>query len=277
MKAKIISLPGDGIGPEVVEAADALIKTVAEIFEHDFEISQFPIGGCAIDAHSNPLPNETLNACQEADAILLGAVGGPKWDDPTAKVRPEQGLLGLRKSLDLYANLRPVQPHPDLIGSSPLRPEKIAGVDLVVVRELTSGIYFGQPRQRKMVDGQAHAVDTMTYSEPEIERVARLAFSLSQQRKKKVTSVDKANVLECSRLWRETVSKVSESYPDVTLEHILVDAATMHLLTRPNSFDVILTANMFGDILCMNRSTVQLQILPARGSPTRSERYTQQH
>jgi 3-isopropylmalate dehydrogenase len=190
-----------------------------------------------------------LNACQGADAILLGAVGGPKWDDPAAHVRPEGGLLLLRKKLQVFANLRPVKPHPDLLEASPLRPERLAGVDTLVVRELTGGIYFGEPRLRKVVDGRVQAIDTMAYSDAEIRRVADLAFQLARGRSGKVTSVDKANVLECSRLWRQTVSEVGEDYPDVTLEHILVDAAAMFLLQRPASFDVILTANMFGDIL----------------------------
>jgi 3-isopropylmalate dehydrogenase len=186
---------------------------------------------------------------------LLGAVGGPRWDDPSAKIRPEQGLLGLRKSLDLFGNLRPVQPHPDLFATSPIRAERLAGVNLLVVRELTSDIYFGQPRLRRKVRGtngnadEEQAVDTMTYTESEVRRVARLAFDLARQRRKKVTSVDKANVLECSRLWRQVVSRVGQDYPDVILEHVLVDAAAMFLMTRPSSFDVILTSNLFGDIL----------------------------
>ncbi len=249
MKAKITLLPGDGIGPEVVKAAAELLKTVGEVFGHQFEMETFLIGGCAIDEYGDPLPENTLKACREADAILLGAVGGPKWDDPSAKVRPEQGLLGLRKNLDLFANLRPVQPHPELVSASPLKQEYLEGVDMLVVRELTGGIYFGQPRHRQDVDGETQAVDTMVYKTSEIERAAQLAFSLAQQRKKKVTSIDKANVLETSRLWRETVSRVAEDYPAVTLEHLLVDAAAMHLLTRPSDFDVLVTANLFGDIL----------------------------
>ena len=249
MKAKIVVLPGDGIGPEVVSAGVSVLDTVARLKGHEFYFEEHLIGGSAIDAQNNPLPDETLAACSESDAILLGAVGGPKWDDPSASVRPEQGLLGLRKGLDLFANLRPVHPNPELISASPLKPEILAGVDFLVVRELTGGIYFGQPRERRSVNGQVMAVDTMLYTESEIERAARLAFSLSQQRGKKLTSVDKANVLECSRLWREVVAEVAHDFPDVVLENLLVDAAAMHLLTRPASFDVILTANMFGDIL----------------------------
>ena len=249
MKAKITVLPGDGIGPEIVSVAQDLLELVGEKFGHEFEMETHLVGGCAIDAYQNPLPEETLGACLESDAVLLGAVGGPKWDDPQAKVRPEQGLLGLRKNLDLFANLRPIKPHEDMLSASPLRPEKLEGVDYVVVRELTGGIYFGVPRERRENNGVLEAVDTMVYSVPEIERVARLGFELAQQRGGKLTSVDKANVLESSRLWRETVVNLAPEYPDVELEHLLVDAAAMYLLTRPSSFDVILTSNMFGDIL----------------------------
>jgi 3-isopropylmalate dehydrogenase len=249
MKATISLLPGDGIGPEVVSAACDLLTVVGEAFNHQFETHQYLIGGCAIDATGNALPDETLNACRRSDAVLLGAVGGPKWDDPTAVVRPEQGLLGVRKELGLFANLRPIKPHPALIQASAVRPERLAGVDLIVVRELTGGLYFGQPRMRRIVDGQPQAVDTMTYTESEVQRVAHLAFSLARQRRSKVTSVDKANVLECSRLWRQTVNEIAKAYPDITLEHLLVDAAAMHLITRPATFDVLLTENLFGDIL----------------------------
>jgi len=249
MRANIVLLPGDGIGPEVIGAAVQVLEAVAGSGQHAFQLQEFPIGGCAIDTRGTALPDDTLQACRQADAILLGAVGGPQWDDPTAAVRPEQGLLGLRKALDLFANLRPVRPHPALLGASPLRPERLAGVDLLVVRELTGGIYFGEPRLRRETGGELQAVDTMTYTVSEVSRVTRLAFQLARQRRGKVTSVDKANVLECSRLWRQTVSTIAVEYPEVTLEHLLVDAAAMHLLTRPASFDVILTGNLFGDIL----------------------------
>jgi 3-isopropylmalate dehydrogenase len=249
MKANITLLPGDGIGPEVVGAAVTVLESIEQIYGHEFTAHECLIGGCAIDATGSALPDETLEVCRASDAVLLGAVGGPKWDDPTAKVRPEQGLLGIRKALDLFANLRPVRPHPELLDSSPLRPERLQGVDLLVVRELTSGIYFGQPRERRMVDGEVQAVDTMSYTEGEIRRVTRLAFELARTRRKKVTSVDKANVLESSRLWRQTVTAVAGDFPDVRLEHVLVDAAAMFLVTRPAHFDVIVTANMFGDIL----------------------------
>jgi len=249
MEATIVILPGDGIGPEVAQAARMVLEAIATRFSHCFRMHVYLLGGCAIDAYGNALPDETLRACRRADAILLGAVGGPKWDNPAAAVRPEQGLLGLRKQLELFANLRPVRLHPDLLAISPLKPERLQGVDLIIVRELTGGIYFGEPRLRREVDGEIEAVDTMSYRQSEIRRVAHTALQLAAQRRKKLTSVDKANVLETSRLWRETVTQVAEEYPEVQLEHILVDAAAMYLVTRPASFDVMLTENMFGDIL----------------------------
>jgi 3-isopropylmalate dehydrogenase len=249
MQANIVLLPGDGIGTEVVTAAQAVLEAVAEKFDHTFKMEAQLVGGAAIDAEANPLPEETLGACLQADAILLGAVGGPKWDDPTAPIRPEQGLLGLRKGLNLFANLRPVKPQKDLLSASPLRPDLLDGVDLLVVRELTGGIYFGTPRERRQLNGEEQAVDTMSYTESEIRRIAHLAFQLAADRRGKLTSVDKANVLETSRLWRQTVTQVAADYPQVAFETLLVDAATMHLITRPASFDVMLTTNMFGDIL----------------------------
>ncbi|MFQ5615117.1 MAG: 3-isopropylmalate dehydrogenase, partial [Anaerolineales bacterium] len=249
MKAKIVLLPGDGIGPEVVGAAKRVLDAVGQKYGHTFKTAEHPLGGCAMDTHGTALPEETLGACLESDAVLLGAVGGPKWDDPTARVRPEQGLLGLRKGMGLFANLRPVKLHPDLVDTSPLRRERLEGVDLLVVRELTGGIYFGAPRERRRVNGEIRAVDTMVYSEHEIRRVAHLAFRAARKRRGKVTSVDKANVLETSRLWRQTVTGVAGDYPDVEYENLLVDAAAMHLLTRPATFDVMVTTNMFGDIL----------------------------
>jgi len=249
MEARIVLLPGDGIGPEVVGAGRNILACVAERFGHSFETKEYLIGGCAIDAVGVPLPDVTLAACRKAEAILLGAVGGPKWDDPNAAVRPEQGLLGLRKGLGLYANLRPVKPHPDLSQASPIHPDRLQGVDLLVVRELTGGIYFGEPRLRRRINGEEQAVDSMVYSEGEVRRVAHIAFQLALERRGKLTSIDKANVLESSRLWRQTVTAVSAEYPQITLEHLLVDAAAMHLLTRPATFDVMLTANLFGDIL----------------------------
>lgn len=249
MEAKIALLPGDGIGPEVTEAALAILSAVSRKFGHTFGTEERLIGGCAIDAHGTALPEETKAACLTADAVLLGAVGGPKWDDPAAAVRPEQGLLAIRKALGLFANLRPVRPHPLLLDASPLRPERLQGVDLLVIRELTGGIYFGVPRERRQVNGEIQAVDTLIYSQSEIRRIAHTAFQMAAGRSGKVTSVDKANVLESSRLWRQTVNEVAADYPDITLEHLLVDAAAMHLLTRPSSFDVLVTENMFGDIL----------------------------
>jgi 3-isopropylmalate dehydrogenase len=261
MEAKITLLPGDGIGAEVVAEGRKILDAVAAHFAHCFCFTEALIGGAAIDKVGDPLPDATLRACQGAVAVLLGAVGGPKWSDPRASVRPEQGLLRLRQELGLYANLRPVRVHPALADASPLRPELVHDVDLIVVRELSSGIYFGEPR----VEGDEHAVDSMVYSRVEIERIAHLAFQLARSRRAKVTSVDKANVLACSRLWRLVVNRVAQLYPDVELEHLLVDAATMHLVSRPRDFDVILTENMFGDILSDEASmlTGSLGMLPS--------------
>ncbi|HJR73854.1 MAG TPA: 3-isopropylmalate dehydrogenase [Luteimonas sp.] len=245
MHAEIVVLPGDGIGPEVTAAATAVLRAVGRRYRHRFNLHEHAIGGAAIDAHGDPLPEKTLAACRYADAVLLGAVGGPKWSDPGAKVRPEQGLLGLRKALGLYANLRPVRPHPATLGAAPIKPHLLAGVDLLVVRELTGGIYFGD----KSRDAES-ASDVCRYSVAEVERVVRRACALARQRRGHVTSVDKANVLETSRLWRETASRVArDEFPDVTLEHQLVDSMAMHLLAKPRAFDVIVTENMFGDIL----------------------------
>jgi 3-isopropylmalate dehydrogenase len=250
MEAIISLLPGDGIGVEIVRSARWVLDAVADRFEHRFHMEEYPIGGCAIDAFNDPLPDSTLAACLDADGVLLGAVGGPKWDDPGASLRPEQGLLSLRRELGLFANLRPVRPHPALLEASPLKPDRLDFVDLLIVRELTGGIYFGQPRlRRRNAEGQLEALDTMFYTEAEIRRVARVAFDLARKRQGKVSSIDKANVLESSRLWRQTVADVARDYPDVTLEHVLVDAAAMFLIARPGSFDVLLTSNMFGDIL----------------------------
>jgi 3-isopropylmalate dehydrogenase len=240
MTPGIVLLPGDGIGPEIVAAARRVLEAVGE-----FRFTEQLVGGASIDAHGNALTDEVLDACREADAVLLGAVGGPKWDttDPDAP-RPEQGLLGLRKGLGLYANLRPVRPLPALIDASPLRPDRIQGTDLLVVRELTGGIYFGDSGR----DGD-RAHDTCEYSVEEIERIARIALDAAERRRGRVTSVDKANVLETSRLWRETVTRVAGEWPSVELDHLLVDNAAMQLVSDPAAFDVILTENMFGDIL----------------------------
>ena len=250
MKAKITLLPGDGIGPEVIAAAQKILEKIGDKFGHEFEMDSQHIGGIAIDETGGALPDETLASCRKADAVLLGAVGGPKWDDPNASVRPEQGLLGLRKELGLFANLRPVQPHPELMGASPLKESYLEGVDMLILRELTGGIYFGQPSEKRInADGEEEALDTMIYSESEVHRIAKLAFEIAGERRKKVTSVDKANVLESSRLWRKTVAKLSEEYPEIELENLLIDAATMHLLSRPRDFDVMVTMNLFGDII----------------------------
>jgi 3-isopropylmalate dehydrogenase len=246
---RIVLLPGDGIGPEVVSQAVRVLNKVAGSFGFSIETSERLIGGCSIDQYGTALTDETLAECQKADAVLLGAVGGPKWDNPDGKVRPEQGLLALRKGLGVFANLRPVKVYPPLANASPLKPEKLEGVDMIVVRELTGGLYFGQPKGRSIVDGQEQAVDTLVYSEGEIRRVMRMAFQLASTRRKKVTSVDKANVLESSRLWRKIAVETAKEYPDVTLEHMLVDTASMKLIASPAAFDILVTENMFGDIL----------------------------
>lgn len=246
MDYKIAVLGGDGIGPEVTAQAAQVLEAVGQVYGHTFAYEQGLIGGIAIDTTGSPFPQETLELCQRSDAVLFGAVGGPKWDDPTAAVRPEQGLLGIRKALGLFANLRPVKLTPALIDASTIKPGVLEGTDLVVVRELTGGIYFGERGRRD--DGRT-AFDTMIYTEAEIERVLRVAFELARTRRHKVTSVDKANVLESSRLWRETALRVAKDYPDVTCEHLLVDACAMHLIRRPASFDVIVTENLFGDVL----------------------------
>lgn len=249
MECKITLLPGDGIGPEVIAEAVRVLETIARKYDHSFDFQERLMGGCSIDKFGSSLTDETLADCQASDAVLLGAVGGPKWDDPGAKDRPERGLLALRKGLGVFANLRPVKVHPALVDASPLKPERLEGVDILVVRELTGGLYFGQPKMREMTDGHERAVDTLEYFDYEIWRVMGLAFDLAGSRRKKVTSVDKANVLESSRLWRQVATKIGSENPDVQLEHTLVDTASMKLITAPVSFDVIVTENMFGDIL----------------------------
>ena len=245
MHANITLLPGDGIGPEVVAAGLAVLDQIATRFEHSFDYRDALIGGAAIDATGNPLPDESLARCRSADAILLGAVGGPKWSDPNAPVRPEQGLLRLRRELGLFANLRPVTVHPDLMDLAPVKSDRLIGVNLLVVRELTGGIYFGEKRR----DGDV-AFDGCSYSVQEIERVVRLAARLAGQRGKRLTQVDKANVLETSRLWRQVTTRVlAEEFPEIALEHQLVDSMAMHLIAKPSAYDVIVTENLFGDIL----------------------------
>ena len=272
MNARIVALPGDGIGPEVAAEGVRVLSAVAERWGHRFDTPQALIGGAAIDAAGTPLPDETLRLCREADAVLLGAVGGPKWDNPDATVRPEQGLLAIRKGLGLFANLRPVAVHPALRDASPLRSERLEGVDLLVVRELTGGIYFGEKRREQRAGGGERATDVCTYDTDEIERVVRTAARLAQGRRGKLTSVDKANVLETSRLWRGVTTRVmADEFPDVQVEHILVDACAMHLLRRPADFDVIVTENMFGDILTDEASMLagSMGLLPSAslGSP----------
>jgi 3-isopropylmalate dehydrogenase len=249
VRARIVVLPGDGIGPEVTAEAVRVLEAVARRGGHSFEFDERLMGGCSIDRHGTALTDEVLAACQGSSAVLLGAVGGPKWDDPTAKVRPEQGLLGLRKGLGVFANLRPVRVHPALVAASPLRPERLEGVDILVIRELTGGLYFGQPKGRDRTAKGERAVDTLEYHDFEVRRVVELAFRLARARRKKVTSVDKANVLESSRLWRQIATAVGGANPDVALEHVLVDTAAMRLVTHPSSIDVLVTENMFGDIL----------------------------
>ncbi len=261
MRATIAILPGDGVGPEVTAAAAYALDAVARSRGHHFAFAEGLIGGAAIDACGDPLPAPTLELCRNADAVLLGAVGGPKWSDPDAEVRPEQGLLRLRSELELFANLRPVAPHPRLFAASPLKTERLANVDILVVRELTGGIYFGD----KWRDANM-ARDVCTYTVEEVERVVRTACRLAQDRRDSVTSVDKANVLETSRLWRATTQRViAEEFPAIRLEHLLVDAAAMHLLRRPADFDVIVTENMFGDILTDEASMLagSLGLLPS--------------
>ena len=255
MSVKILLLPGDGIGPEVINVGRKVIEKLSHKFDLDVNFDEGLIGHAAIEATGEPLPQETLDKANQADSILLGAVGHPSYDNnPKAKVRPEQGLLKIREELGLFANLRPVKIFPQLIDSSPLKPEIIEGTDILFFRELTGGIYFGKPRGRR--DDDKTAFDTMIYSKYEVERISRMAFEAAQKRSKKVLSVDKANVLESSRLWRETVEEIAKDYPDVELTHQFVDSAAMKLLTVPRSFDVILTENLFGDILTDEASQI---------------------
>lgn len=263
MNASIVLLPGDGIGPEIVREARKVLTEVASSFGHRFDFTEKSIGGIAIDETGDPLPESTLAACRDADAVILGAVGGPKWSDPAGKTRPEDGLLGIRRGLGLFANVRPIVAHVALRGASPLKPSLVDGVDIVIYRELTGGIYFGSSTAS---DDGTTVADTMRYSVGEIERIVRLAAEAARRRSKRLTSVDKANVLAVSRLWRTTAERVvADEYPDVHLEHQLVDAMAMHLVTRPRDFDVIVTGNLFGDILSDEASVLpgSLGMLPS--------------
>ncbi len=263
MDARFTLLPGDGIGPEVAAEAKKVLERTAEISGHRFTFEEHAVGGAAIDAHGSPLPPETLQACRAVDAVLLGAVGGPKWDDAESKTRPEAGLLALRKELGLYANLRPIKAHEQLIVGSPLRPELVRGVDILFFRELTGGIYFGE--QTVSDDGQT-ATSSMRYSAGEVRRIVRLAGAAARERSGRLTSVDKANVLEVSRLWRRVAAAtVAEEFPDLEYEVVLVDSMAMHLIARPRDFDVVVTGNMFGDILTDEGSMLvgSLGLLPS--------------
>jgi 3-isopropylmalate dehydrogenase len=261
VRARIAVIAGDGIGPEVTTEAVRVLLAVAGRFGHEITLREAPFGGVAIDLHGDPLPPETLAACREADAILLGAIGGPKWSSPQVRVRPESGLLRLRRELGVYANLRPVSVHPALRGVSTLKPEVIEGVDLLVVRELTGGIYFGAKTR-----DATHASDLCEYSAAEIERIVRVAARIARTRRRRLLSIDKSNVLETSRLWREVCERVMRAeFPDVQLEHMLVDSAAMHLIRRPRDIDVAVTENMFGDILTDEASMLcgSLGLLPS--------------
>jgi 3-isopropylmalate dehydrogenase len=263
--AKIVLLPGDGIGPEVVAQAERVLTEVSNKFGHTFEMPRHAMGGNAIDSHGDPLPEESLAACKDSHAILLGAVGGPKWDDPNAKTRPEAGLLRLRKELKLFANLRPIKTYSALLASSPLREEIVSGVDILFFRELTGGIYFGPSGRRPHESGE-EAFSEMVYSTGEVERIVRLAAAAAQKRRGKLISVDKANVLEVSRLWRQAAANVVKTeFPDLSYGVELVDAMAMHLISRPRDFDVVVTGNMFGDILTDEGSmlTGSLGMLPS--------------
>ncbi len=271
-KFRVAVLKGDGIGPEIVEAALRVMRKVEELFDVEFEFREGLIGGAAIDATGDPLPDETLELCKESDAVLLGAVGGPKWDDLPTEKRPEKGLLKIRKELDLFANLRPAKVWEPLIEASPLKPDVVKGTDMLVVRELTGDVYYGEPRGVFRENGKRVGINTMKYTEDEIRRVVKKAFDIAKRRRKKLTSVDKSNVLEVSGLWRDIVEEEKENYPDVELEHLYVDNCAMQIVRRPSTFDVIVTGNIFGDILSDEAGVVvgSLGMLP---SASVGERY----
>jgi len=265
MLLRLTILPGDGIGPEVTDQALHILEKVSQLFGHRLSFTRKAIGGAALRESNDPLPPDTLDSCMNSDAVLLGAVGSPEFDSYPAHLRPEKGLLRLRKELGVFANLRPAVCFPALEDTSPLRTEVVRGTNVLIVRELLGGLYFGEPRSTAGSPGNRTAVDTMRYTEPDVERIARVAFESARARHKKVTSVDKANVLDCSRLWRDVVSRISKDYPDVQLSHMYVDSAAMALVSRPTSFDVLLTENMFGDILSDQAGSVvgSLGMLPS--------------
>jgi 3-isopropylmalate dehydrogenase len=269
---RIALIPGDGVGPEVIAGAVDVLETVGRAFGFGFAWSELVVGGAGIDAHGVAIRPEDVEACRAAEAVLLGAVGGPKWDDPDAPVRPEQALFALRGGLGLFANLRPITVHPALISASPLRPELLEGVDCLIVRELTSGLYFGKPSEQRVTPEGRAAIDTLWYTEGEIRRIVTLAFELARGRRRKLTQVDKANVLATSRLWRKVTEEVRLDFPDVTLEHRLVDSAAMILAKWPAGFDVIVTENLFGDILSDEAAVIagSLGMLPSASLGTRA-------
>src|SRR5579884_3893486 len=272
----ILVLPGDGIGPEVVEQAVRVLQSVGKRFGHTFELTHALVGVAAIEAEGEAISDATMELCQKSDAILFGAVGGlPRFEGPNSKAQPEHALFRLRKELELYANLRPVRPFQALLDASTIKREVLQGTDLLVVRELTGGLYFGKPSEIRETAHGTEAIDTLIYTEAEIERIVRTAFELARQRRKKVTSVDKANVLSSSRLWRRVAERVAADYPDVAFEHLLVDACAMHLIRQPSSFDVIVTENMFGDILTDEASMLagSMGMLPSASLGTRRTAY----
>lgn len=264
-KEKIIALPGDGIGPEVTSVALEVLQTVCRQHDTELEITTLPFGGSSIDLHGKPVTEEVLQQCKDSGTVFLGAVGGPKWDTLSGELRPEAGLLKLRKELGVFANLRPIQVHPALSSASSLKKEIIDGTDILIVRELTGGVYFGEPRFTSEENGDPFSVDTMKYSRSEVMRVARVAFEAARKRDGRVCSVDKANVLESSRMWRKSVEEVAEEYPDVELSHMLVDNCAMQIIRDPKQFDVMVTGNLFGDILSDAASmlTGSLGMLPS--------------
>ena len=256
MKFKLAVLPGDGVGPDIITEGIRVLEASGKRYGHSFELTQGLIGGVAIAAEGTALSDDTLEMCKSKDAVLFGAVGDPRYDAPTAKIHPEDGILAIRKGLELFANLRPVKLFPQLIDATPLKTELVKGTDFIVIRELTGGLYFGRPKRQWTTTRGRRAVDTMAYSEQEIERIARVGFEMARKRRKKLTSVDKANVLQSSRLWRQVVSEVAKDYPDVQLDDMLVDTCSMRFIQNPTYFDVIVTENTFGDILTDEASTL---------------------